>query len=198
MLSVPCGYWSLFIDTFRGSDFERSASQNRTISTVVTAIVEKERFFWSCTIKRQKTTSNSVSFLLLTPKAYSQSLITFTSILVLSRNRAAWVTKRLSRQPNVRSLAGFSRIIVRCSIHACGVPWLSLPQLYEPCWCENTGQEIGPGSTERNQHRAQWNTRSLNALNTAWPTIVYLNLKCLLKKFFKCQNMFRWSIMPEF
>ena len=45
MLFVPRGCWSTFIDTFRGSDFERSASQNRTTSTLVTAIVEKERFF---------------------------------------------------------------------------------------------------------------------------------------------------------
>ena len=42
---VPRGCWSLFIGTFRGLDFERSASQNRTTSTLVTTIVEKERFF---------------------------------------------------------------------------------------------------------------------------------------------------------
>ena len=44
-LSVPRGCWSTFIGTFRGLDFERSASQNRTTSTQVTTIVEKERFF---------------------------------------------------------------------------------------------------------------------------------------------------------
>ena len=44
-LSEPRGCWSTFIGTFRGSDFERSASQNRTTSTLVTAMVEKERFF---------------------------------------------------------------------------------------------------------------------------------------------------------
>ena len=43
----PYGCWSTFIGTFRGLDFERSASQNRTTSTLVTAIVVKERFFWS-------------------------------------------------------------------------------------------------------------------------------------------------------
>ena len=47
MPCVPCGFWSLFIGTFRGSDVARSASQNRTTSTVVTTIVEKERFFQS-------------------------------------------------------------------------------------------------------------------------------------------------------
>ena len=45
MFRVPRGCKSTFIGTFRGSDFERSASQNRTTSTLVTAIVEKERFF---------------------------------------------------------------------------------------------------------------------------------------------------------
>ena len=45
MLFVPRGCWSAFIGTFRGLDFERSASQNRTTSTLVTTIVEKERFF---------------------------------------------------------------------------------------------------------------------------------------------------------
>ena len=44
-LFVPRGCWSMFIDTFRGLDFERSASQNRTTSTLVSTIVEKERFF---------------------------------------------------------------------------------------------------------------------------------------------------------
>ena len=44
-LLVPRGCWSTFIDTFRGLDFERGASQNRTTSTLVTALVEKERFF---------------------------------------------------------------------------------------------------------------------------------------------------------
>ena len=43
---VPCGCWSSFIGTFRSLDFERSASQNRTTSTLVTTKVEKERFFW--------------------------------------------------------------------------------------------------------------------------------------------------------
>ena len=38
------GCWSTFIGTFRGLVFERSASQNRTTSTQVTTIVEKERF----------------------------------------------------------------------------------------------------------------------------------------------------------
>ena len=47
MLLVPRGRWSTSIGTFRGLDFERSASQNRTTSTLVTTIVEKERFFWS-------------------------------------------------------------------------------------------------------------------------------------------------------
>ena len=42
---VACGSWSLFIGTFRGSGFARSASQNTTTSTVVTTIVEKEHFF---------------------------------------------------------------------------------------------------------------------------------------------------------
>ena len=45
MLFVPRGCWSKFIGTFRGLDFERSVSQNRTTSTLVTTIVEKERFF---------------------------------------------------------------------------------------------------------------------------------------------------------
>ena len=45
MLFVPRVCWSTFIGTFRGLDFERSASQNRTTSTLVTTIVEKERFF---------------------------------------------------------------------------------------------------------------------------------------------------------
>ena len=45
MLFVPLGCWSTLIGTFRGLDFERSASQNRTTSTLVTTIVEKERFF---------------------------------------------------------------------------------------------------------------------------------------------------------
>ena len=45
MLFVARGCWSTFIGTFRGLDFERSASQNRTTSTLVTTIVEKERFF---------------------------------------------------------------------------------------------------------------------------------------------------------
>ena len=47
MFCVPCGCKSTFIGTFRGLDFERSASQNRTTSTPVTTIVEKERFFQS-------------------------------------------------------------------------------------------------------------------------------------------------------
>ena len=45
MLFVPRGCSSTFIGTFRDLDFERSASQNRTTSTQVTTIVEKERFF---------------------------------------------------------------------------------------------------------------------------------------------------------
>ena len=45
MLFVPHGCWSTFMGTFRGLDFERSASQNRTTSTLVTTMVEKERFF---------------------------------------------------------------------------------------------------------------------------------------------------------
>ena len=45
MLFVPRGCWGTFIGTFRGLDFERSASQNRKTSTLVTTIVEKERFF---------------------------------------------------------------------------------------------------------------------------------------------------------
>ena len=45
MFCVPRGCWSTFIGTFRGLDFERSASQNRTTSTQVTTIVEKERSF---------------------------------------------------------------------------------------------------------------------------------------------------------
>ena len=42
---VPCGSWRSFIGTFRDLDIERSAFQNRTTSTVLTTIVEKERFF---------------------------------------------------------------------------------------------------------------------------------------------------------
>ena len=45
MFCVPCGCKSTFIGTFRGLDFERSASQNRTTSTPVTTLVEKGRFF---------------------------------------------------------------------------------------------------------------------------------------------------------
>ena len=45
MFFVPRGCWIAFIGTFRGLDFERSASQNRTTSTQVTTIVEKERLF---------------------------------------------------------------------------------------------------------------------------------------------------------
>ena len=45
MFCLPRGCRSTFIGTFRGLDFERSASQNRTTSTPVTTIVEKERFF---------------------------------------------------------------------------------------------------------------------------------------------------------
>ena len=86
---VPCGCWSSFIGTFRGSDFEGSAPQNRTTSTLVTTIVGKERFPDRTTISSQGITPNSVSFLLLTPKVYPQALITFTFLLVLSRKRAA-------------------------------------------------------------------------------------------------------------
>ena len=46
---------------------------------------------------------------------------------------------------------------VRCSIHAYGVLWCSVPQLREPCRCENTGQEIGPGSTRT--HPREVNTK---------------------------------------
>ena len=45
MFCVPRGCKSTLIGTFRGLDFERSASQNRTTSTPVTTIVDKERFF---------------------------------------------------------------------------------------------------------------------------------------------------------
>ena len=45
MFCVPRGCKSTFIGTLGGLDFERSASQNRTTSTPVTTIVEKERFF---------------------------------------------------------------------------------------------------------------------------------------------------------
>ena len=45
MVFEPRGCWSTFIGTFRGLDFERSASRNRTTKTQVTTIVEKERFF---------------------------------------------------------------------------------------------------------------------------------------------------------
>ena len=45
MLFVPRGCWSTFLGTFRGLDFVRSASQNRTTSKLVTTIVERERFF---------------------------------------------------------------------------------------------------------------------------------------------------------
>ena len=86
---IPCGCWSSLIGTFRGSDFEGSASQNRTTSTLVTTIVEKERFSDRTTISSQEITPNSVSFLLLTPKVYPQALITFTFLLVLSRKRTA-------------------------------------------------------------------------------------------------------------
>ena len=41
---VPCGCWSAFIGTFGGSDLGRGASQNGTTSTLVTTIVEQERF----------------------------------------------------------------------------------------------------------------------------------------------------------
>ena len=47
MFCIPRGCKSTFKGTFRSLDFERSASQNRTTSTPVTTIVEKERFFWS-------------------------------------------------------------------------------------------------------------------------------------------------------
>ena len=85
---VPCGCWSSFIGTFRGSDFEGSAPQNRTTSTLVTTIVGKERFSDRTTISSQGITPNSVSFLLLNPKVLfnPQSLITFTFLFVLSRN----------------------------------------------------------------------------------------------------------------
>ena len=45
MFLVPRGCRSTLLGTFSGIDFERSASQNRTTSTLVTTIVEKERFF---------------------------------------------------------------------------------------------------------------------------------------------------------
>ena len=45
MFCVPRGCKSTFIGTFRGLDFERSASQSRTPSTPVTTIVEKQRIF---------------------------------------------------------------------------------------------------------------------------------------------------------
>ena len=41
MLYVTRGCWSTIIGIFRGLDFERSASQNRTTSTQLTTIVEK-------------------------------------------------------------------------------------------------------------------------------------------------------------
>ena len=67
MFFIPRGCWSTFIGTFRGLDFERSASQSRTTSTLVTTLVGKERFLW------QETTSNSVSLFLLSPRS-SRSL----------------------------------------------------------------------------------------------------------------------------
>ena len=55
MFCIPLGCKSTFIGTFRSLDFERSASQNRTASTPVTTIVEKERFFWSYYDHKAKT-----------------------------------------------------------------------------------------------------------------------------------------------
>ena len=55
--------------------------------------------------------------------------------------------KKLFRQSNDRSQAGFSKISVRRLIHLEGLHRFWLPQLREPCRCENTGQEIVPVST---------------------------------------------------
>ena len=111
MRDALCTYWvqDLFMGTFRGSDSERSASQNRTSCTVVTTIVEKERFFWSYNNRNAK---NHFKLSLLPPthpKDYSQSLVTFTSLVVLSRDRAAGVTNELFRQSSICSKAGFSK-----------------------------------------------------------------------------------------
>ena len=91
----PYGCWSTFIGTVRGLHFVRSASQNGTTSTPVTTILEN---FSDCTtIVSQEITPDSVSLFILTLKVYPESLITFTILQVLFRNRVARLTKRLFR-----------------------------------------------------------------------------------------------------
>ena len=107
---VPCGCWSEPVfGTFTGSDSERSASQNRTTSTVVTTIVEKERFFRLYYDPSARKHFKLSALPLTHLKTYSQSLITFTSLLLLSRDREAWVTNGLFRQSSICSQTGFSK-----------------------------------------------------------------------------------------
>ena len=85
----PYGCWSAFIGTFRRLDFGRGASRNRTSRTLAPRNAKNCVSLDRATIVRQESTSKSVSLVLLTPKVYPQSLITFLFLLVLSRNRAA-------------------------------------------------------------------------------------------------------------
>ena len=157
---VPLECWSVFIGTYRGSDFERSASQNRTTSKVVT--IRVVTFSNRTTIVMQESTSNSLSFLLLTPKVYSQSLITFKSLLVLSRDRAAWMKNGLFRQSSICSQAGFSKI--QCSLHdsclRCTSVLGTTVVRTMSMWKHRTRDWPGeyPYSPERNQHQAWRNT----------------------------------------
>ena len=59
------------------------------------------------------------------------------------------------------------------------MPWCSVSQLREPCRCENTGQEIGPGSI-----RTLPREINTEALRTAWPAAVLLELEWLLWNLF--------------
>ena len=110
-------------------------------------LLKKNTFSDRTTIVSQETSRLSVPFL-LSPKVYSQSLITCTYLLVLSRNRAARLTKRLFSSENLTSVSKqTSQKSVFVTLLTPRVyPRFTVLHYREPCQCGNTGQVIG-GST---------------------------------------------------